>query len=230
MSDARALKLDPQKQKIVDCSICKQSLVVGKFAKNGQTCETSGYRPTLCPKRKEVEATTPVMEKPKSAREKLQEVKEETNGHSTTPESKFASDFVKMMAQLDFDFDSKRRYVKKYDLDGGGVVYVYPHVTERPHDRPRLEYFSVIIQRAVGVNEEFRRFMPPDAASDCELLAAELAHVITNKSQIGMVKCDSCGEMTDEFGVDQKHNKVLCIKPGNCFRKQYTHAGAQTEN
>ena len=71
--------------------------------------------------------------------------------------------------------------------------------------------------------------MPPDAASDCELIAAELADHIVTKPQIGQNVCDGCGVITDEFGVDPKHGKILCVKPNNCFKKSFTSAGAEAQ-
>jgi len=236
-SEVKNLKLDPQKQKLVDCTACGQPLVVGKFAKNEQTCESSNYYPANCPKRSQAVAQVDTPKtKSKSARQKLEEVKDpepkptKKNGKDNSEHGKFAAEYTRLMDQLGFEIDNKRRYQKRYAIDGGGIITIFPHVENGVAGiAPKIEYFSVILQRAVGVNEEFRRFMPPDAASDCEVIAAELGGGIVAQPQVGMAQCDNCGAMTDEFGVDQKGNKVLCMKPNNCFRKHHTNAGAQAE-
>lgn len=240
-SEVQNLKLDPKKQKIVECVTCGQSLVVGKFSKNDQTCETANYYPAKCPKRSD---TKNIKDKPKkknkSAREKLADEKVSTkgeskpdkkkNGKDTSEQGKLAAEFTRLMNQLGFEIDSKRRYSKRYAIDGGGIITIYPHIEPGiAGTKSRLEWFSVILQRAVGVNEEFRRFMPPDAASDCEVLAAELGDQVRAQPEVGMTQCDKCGAMTDEFGIDTKRNKVLCVKPNNCFRNHHTSSGAQSE-
>lgn len=245
-SNVNNLKLDPKKQKIVSCSVCEQPLVVGKFSKNDQTCESSGYYPSSCPKQEEKSngskpSTKPKKTKKKSARQKLKEEKESTieeskqisdkkNGEDKSESGKFAANLTRIMNELGFDIDSRRRYHKRYAVDGGGVITIYPHIEPGiAGGTPKLEWFSVILQRAVGINEDFRRFMPPDAASDCEVIAHELGDHSTQQTQIGMSQCDQCGEYTDEFVVDPKRNKILCMKPNNCFKKRHTSAGAQSE-
>jgi len=94
---------------------------------------------------------------------------------------------------------------------------------------PRLEYISMTIQRAIGLDEDFRRFLPADAATDCELMSSELGVERGKQPQVGQEKCDSCGAITDEFGVDTKEGKVLCIRPNGCFKKKFNNRGAEAE-
>lgn len=232
-SNVRNIKLDPAKQKIVECDACGASLVVGKFAKNKQTCASTNQFPSNS-------KCKPSAGKKKSAREKIADTTQsavrrldkspDPKGNGQDKEATFGLKFTKMMKQLDFDIDSKRRYKKRYAIDGGGIATIYPSIVPGMTGKgPTLEYFSVIIQRAVGVNEDFRNFMPPDAASDCELLASELGEQVIARPDVGTVRCDSCGALTDEFGVDPKNDKVLCVKPNGCFRKAFTNIGAEAE-
>lgn len=232
-SNVHNIKLDPAKQKIVECEACGASLVVGKFSKKHQTCITANQFPSNS-------KCKPQGEK-KSAREKVSAAKDsgnvrkitsqpKSNGEDKSPEGTFGAQFVKMMSQLGFEPDQQRRFKKRYAIDGGGIATVYPQV-ERPvgGGKPKVEYFSVIVQRAVGVNENFRNFMPPDAASDCELISSELGEQVVARPEVGTVKCDDCGALTDEFGVDPKKDRVLCVRPNGCFRKAFTNAGAEAE-
>jgi len=237
-SNVKNIKLDPNKQKLVECTKCKLPLVIGKFAKNEQTCATANYFPTNCPEKKG--NVSPI--KPKSAREKIAAVQQtdtpapkatsdKPNGKNHSPAAEFAASFTKLMDQLGFEIDNQRRYKKRYAIDsGGGVMTIYPHIAHGvTGENPRIEYFSMILQRAISVDEEFRKIMPPDAATDCELLSAELGEQTALKPEVGYSKCDGCGITTDEFGVDIKNNKVLCIKPNNCFKRGFTTRGAEAE-
>lgn len=235
-SAVRNLQLDPKKQKIVECNVCEQPLVVGKFSKNYQTCETAGYYPSQCPYRDKAikeNKKSKASKKSKSARDKIKKEKDsiiEEDKSVNEPSSEFAKRLTEIMNDLEFNIDQKRRYFKKYAVDGGGVITIYPHIEPGvAGTTPKLEWFSVILQRAVGTNEEFRRFMPPDASYDCEVLSSEFGQYDVVKPQVGTAKCDSCGSMTDEFGVDTRYNKVYCVKPNNCFKKHHTNAGAQSE-
>jgi hypothetical protein len=219
------LKFDPNKEKIIDCSGCGEPIVVGKFSKINQKCAKC----KAVPKGKE-EKAKPKEDRPVRKIVKPVQRKNKDNGKDASDIGKFAADVTRLMNGLDFEIDNQRRYKKKYALNGGGVMIVYPYIGPQIGDKPpRVEYFSTIIQRVVGVNENFREFMPPDAASDCELIAAELADVVEIQPQIGQNVCDSCGAVTSEFGVDPKRGKVLCVKPNNCFKKAFTSAGAEAQ-
>jgi hypothetical protein len=85
------------------------------------------------------------------------------------------------------------------------------------------------IQRAIGLDEDFRKFLPADAASDCELMASEFSMERSKPLQIGQEKCDSCGAFTDEFGVDIKNGRILCIKPNLCFKRKFNAVAAESE-
>lgn len=229
-STVKNIKLDPNKQKIVECDVCGVALVVGKFAKNKQTCMSANQFPSNS------KCKLPIKGKKKSARDKIADTKtqnavrrlDKSSDDKINKEDTFGVKLTKLMKQLDFDIDNKRRYKKRYGIDGGGIVTIYPSIVPGVAGKgPTLEYFSVIIQRAVGVNEDFRNFMPPDAASDCELLASELGEQVIARPDIGTIRCDSCGSLTDEFGVDPNQNKVLCIKPNGCFKKAFTNVGAE---
>lgn len=239
-SNVNNIKLDPVKQKIVECDVCGASLVVGKFAKKNQTCiianqfpsnskcKPSNIKKNSSAKEKMVVAknVSNVVRKVKPKQESKQEL--EPKSKQKVKNTSFGEEYVKLMNQLDFDIDKQRRFKKRYAIDGGGVVVVYPNIEHQVDGgKPRLDWFSVITQRAVGINEDFRKFMPPDAASDCELIASEVGDQIITRPDIGTVRCDECGSLTDEFGVDPNKNKVLCIKPNGCFRKSFTNAGAE---
>lgn len=222
------IKLNPTTQKIVECEKCGVSLVVGKFSKNNQTCESAGHFPSNS------KCKSNSKPKNKSAREKISNTKKQDEVRKLdSPKKEFGSfgkHFVSIAAQLDFEPDEKRRFRKRYAIDGGGIAIVYPHVEPGMAGRgPKLEYFSLIIQRVVGVNEDFRNFMPPDAASDCELLASELGEKVIARPDVGTAVCDACGTITSEFGVDPKNDKVLCVRPNGCFKKAFTNAGAEAE-
>lgn len=195
------IQFDPQKQKLVHCEGCQQPMVVGKFAKNIQTCDSCKD-----------------MKKRAGNQKPIENADDKTFGVKLTDIAK----------KLDFTITPDRRWRKRYAIDGGGVITISPMVepgaTGQP---PRLEYFSVVIQRAVGLYEDFRKYMPADAASDCEVLVGALAEKEAIKPQVGQQKCDRCGVLTDEFAVDQVRNRILCIKPNNCFKKAMTGTGAQ---
>ena len=129
---------------------------------------------------------------------------------------------------MGYEITDRRSWKKRYAIDGGGIatIHIMPEQSNTGMG-PRLEYFSLVIQRAVGVNEDFRKFMPPDAVSDCELLASELAVQSSVTPKLGQEQCDKCREYTDEFGVDNKSGKILCVKPNNCFKKSYNRLGAE---
>jgi hypothetical protein len=138
--------------------------------------------------------------------------------------------YIGLMNKLGFEPDKQRKFRKRYAIDGGGIVVVYPNMEpSMSGGDSKLEWFSVVTQRAVGINEDFRRFMPPDAASDCELMASELGEQVITRPEVGTIKCDNCGAITDEFGVDPRKDRVLCINPNGCFRKSFGNAGAQAE-
>lgn len=229
-SSVNNIKLDPNKQKIVECEKCGVPLVVGKFAKNNQTCISTKQFPSNSKCKPQAIKT--------SAADNIQKVKDEfvekedskvDSNSNKLKDNSIGTQFVVLMNKLGFEVDANRRFKKRYAVDGGGIAVVYPNMENIGGEKPKLEWFSVIIQRAVGVNEEFRRFMPPDAASDCEVIASEFAEQIITRPEVGTVKCDSCGSLTDEFGVDPKRNKVLCIKPKNCFKKAFMNVGAEAE-
>lgn len=228
-SSVNNIKLDPAKQKIVECEKCGVPLVVGKFSKNGQSCHSTKQFPSNSKCKPQVVKT--------SASDKISKVKEKSEIDKPNKVEKIekkkdgslGSQFVSLMTKLGFDVDSNRRFKKRYAVDGGGIAVVYPNMEDVGDGNPKLEWFSVIIQRAVGVNEDFRRFMPPDAASDCEVIASEFSEQVITRPEVGAMRCDFCGSMTDEFGVDPKKNKVLCVKPNNCFKKAFINAGAESE-
>lgn len=213
-SNVNNIKVDVSKQKIVECSKCGAQLVVNKFSKKGQTCESINQFPpdSKCS-----------ADKKSSARDKISKTKE-SEIKKLSP-----SNFIKLMNKLEFDIDEKRRFKKKYAIDGGGIFLVYPQLSNPVGgEEPKIEYFSIIIQRVVGTNENFRDFMPSDAASDCEIIADEFSDKVKHTHNIGYVECDNCHVSTAEFGVDPKRNKVYCIKPNNCFKKVHNNAHAES--
>lgn len=232
-SSVNNIKLDPEKQKIVECEACGVALVVGKFAKKSQTCVTAKQFPSNS-------KCKPQPAKTKSAREKISKTKEDNKVRSIesapkkkqqkAPATSYGAKFIDMMNQLGFEPDAQRRFRKKYAIDGGGIATIYPQVEQQVGGQSKkVEYFSIIIQRAVGVNEDFRKFMPPDAATECELIASELGEQVITRPDVGTVKCDDCGAITDEFAVDPSKDKVLCVRPNGCFKKAFTNAGAEAE-
>jgi hypothetical protein len=205
-SAIKNIKFNPEKQKLIQCEVCGDSIIVGKFAKVNQKCEE-------CKK---------ISKKKKAEKqEKLKLVEDE---------STFAKRLTRMAIELGFDITDKRLWRKRYAIDGGGIATIHimiePNITGK---EPSVGYFSFVVQRAIGVNENFRKFMPPDAASDCEMIAIEFGKQNIYKPQVGQEKCAKCGSMTDEFGVDNKNNRILCIKPNNCFKQYFTTAGAESE-
>jgi hypothetical protein len=212
-STVQNIKFNPDKEKIVECQACHTSIVVGKFAKIGQVCDKCKNTP------KGKASTNSSKQEPERQVRKLE-----------TPNPSFAKKLEEISTRLGFEIDSRRIWRKKYGIDNGGIVTTYIMVEPGvAGEKPRIDYFSVIIQRAVGINEDFRKFMPPDAASDCEVIASELGTIVSSKPQLGQEKCDSCGAMTDEFAVDNKRGRILCVRPNNCFKKNFTNAGAQAE-
>ncbi|KKM25273.1 hypothetical protein LCGC14_1596660 [marine sediment metagenome] len=198
-SIVKNIKFDPNKQKLVPCSSCRKEIIVGKYAKNDQKCNN-------CRSNK--------------GDNKKQRPKKEDNS--------FALRLQKLCTDLDFIITDKRSWKKRYPIDDGGIITI--HIMPEQGiagGEPHIEYFSLVIQRAVGISENLRKFMPPDAASDCELIASELGSHPIFKPQLGQQQCDMCGEHTDEFGVDPKSDKVLCLKPNNCFKKHFTVGGAE---
>jgi hypothetical protein len=200
-SSTRNIKFDRNKQKIVKCEVCNKEIVVGKFAKRGQLCAECRNIP---------------------------KGKDSLNKHIDTRES-FGQKFIVMMNKLGFTVTDKRLWKKKYAVDGGSVVTIYPMIEQGvAGEGPRLEYISMTVQRAIGLDEDFRKFLPADPATDCELLATEFG-TERKQIQIGQEKCDICGAITDQFGVDTKRGKVLCIRPNNCWRKHFNNSGAEAE-
>ena len=205
-------------KKLVHCSACGCEGNVGKFAKKDWKCNDCTNIP-----------------KGKSGMEEKAVRLEVSNKPAVKAESEhvesFGAKLTKVASQLNFDINDKRIYRKKYAVEGGAVATV--HIMVEPGStvqKPRLEYFSLTIQRAVGVDEDFRKLMPAEAAADCEVVIAELGVPTTRKIQIGAEKCDGCGMMVDEFGVDNKHNRILCIRPNRtgCFHKLMSSQGAES--
>lgn len=199
------IKFNPDTEKLINCMVCGNTMLVGKFSKKEQEC----FYCKESKKESKAVKNTP----------KLYEIDD--------PPGSFGKKLGNLATKLNFEITSKRLWRKKYAIDGGGIATIHimvgPAVTG---DKAKIEYFSLTVQRAIGVNENFRKFMPTDAASDCEILAAELAETNIARPQVGQEKCDKCGAFTDEFGVDAAFNKILCVKPNNCFRKKFTNAGA----
>jgi len=219
MSSINNVKLDPNRQKLVECVACGEYLVVGKFSKKNQTCEDANYYPSKCPKKSNVRAI-----KHKSAKEKIAETKDLDESENISTVNKFSQ----LMDKLGFEADHNRRFKKKYGIDGGGVMTIYPFMEPGVGGNdPKLSYFSIVLQRAIGVNEDFRKFMPPDAASDCELMASELGEINIIRPTVGTTVCDNCGSNTDQFGV--RRDKVYCVAPNNCFEKDFSGSGAEAE-
>jgi len=204
-SNVSNIKFDPNKQKIVICEGCQKEMVVGKFAKNNQRCSDCK---NLNTKRESKQAEVPIKKE----------------GNET-----FGVRLTNLCQELGYTITEKRSWMKRYAMDGGGIatIYIMPEQGNTGMS-PRLEYFSLIIQRAVGVNEDFRKFMPPDAVSDCELLSNEFAPKVTITPKLGQEQCAECKEFTDEFGVDTSRGRILCVKPNNCFKKFFNRAGAQS--
>ena len=199
-SSVTNIKFDSKKQKIVICDGCGTEIIIGKFAKKTQRCEKCKNVST---NRKNRDSTT-------------------------AKDKKFAVKFSELANKLGFTVNNNRIWRKRYAINEAGIITIHLMIEPGRHgNEPKLEYFSMVIQRAIGLNEDFRKFLPPDAASDCEILASELGEEQQIKPQLGMEKCDGCGSMTDEFGVDNKRCKLLCIKPNNCFKKSFTTGGAE---
>ena len=203
-STVKNIKLDPTKQKIVQCVSCHNEMVVGKYAKKGQKCNTC--KDTF------LQAGKP-----------SQPQKE--NGNKS-----FAAKLQEICNKLEFSITDKRTWKKRYPIDGGGVatIHIMPEQAMTGMGA-RIEYFSLVIQRAIGVTEDFRKFMPTSAAADCELIVGELGQTQTFNPKLGQEKCDSCGAYTDEFGIDPKEGKILCIRPNSCFKKHFTSRNAESE-
>ena len=200
------------KQKIVPCIVCGDAIVIGKFDKKDQKCEKCQN----IPKGRLKVAEPEVRKLPSKPVVKL-----------PAKPSGFAVALGELAVKLGFEINEKRLWKKKYAIDGGGVATVHIMVDlGLAGQEPRIGYFSLTTQRAVGVNDNLKKFMPPDAATDCELLASELGGAAVQKPQIGQEKCDGCGLLTDQFGV--KGNKVLCIRKGGCFKKAFTSGGAES--
>jgi hypothetical protein len=205
MSKVRNIKFNPDKQKIIDCEICGDQVIVGKFASKTQKCER-------CKKI------------PKGAKDaQLQEVDPED-------QSTFGRRLSRFATELGFTVNNNRVWKKQYAMDNGGVATV--HIMIDPGvvgEKPKVDYFSMVTQRAVGVNEDFRKYMPADAASDCELLSTEFGKKNIFRPQVGRERCAKCGSLTDEFGADTKNNRILCIRPNNCFKKFFNTSGAESD-
>jgi len=198
-------------QKIVPCVVCGEPVIIGKFDKREQTCERCRNIPRGKPKASEVRKLP---------------IKQVTK--LPAKPSGFAVALGELAAKLGFEVNEKRLWKKKYAVDGGGVATVHIMIDMGlAGQEPRIGYFSLTVQRAIGINDNLKKFMPPDAATDCELLASELGGVAAQKPQIGQEKCDACGALTDQFGV--KDTRVLCIKPMNCFKKAFNNKGAESE-
>ena len=208
-SATKNLQIDPNKQKIVDCIACTSQIVVGKFTKKEQKCD----------KCKDIPKGKASADKKKSEIRRIEEQK-----------PTFGAELVKLTAELGFEVDRNRNFKKKYPIDGGGVATIYIHIDSGITGKGQtIEYFSLITQRAVSVNEDFRKFMPPEASSDCEVITAEFGGRQTISHDIGYNKCDNCGEMTNEYGVDPSAGKILCMTPNKCFMKKFSNAGAESE-
>lgn len=205
-SKIKNIRFDPNKQKIVACEVCNREIIVGKFAKKDQKCENC----INLSKKKNVKKVEEEVKKPVKL-------------------STFSSRFYELVTKLGFEVTDKRIWRKKYPIDGGGIVSIHPMIEHGvAGEEPKLAYFSLIIQRAVGLNDNFRKIMPPDAASDCEILADEFDTISRPKHKIGQEQCAMCGAITDEFAVDTKNARILCIKPNNCFRKFMSGGGAES--
>lgn len=207
-SSVTNIKFDPTKQKLMPCAGCRKEMVVGKFSKNGQRCENC----------------TNLNGKSRS-NGKLASIPQVV---SQTEEESFASRLGRLAGELGFSITDKRLWRKKYAISDGGVATI--HIMVEPGiagGKPRIDYFSLNVQRAIGTIEDFRKFMSPDAASDCEVLAGELGEVPEVRPQIGFQKCDKCGMSTDEFGVNTKTGQILCINPNNCWKHQMMNSGAE---
>lgn len=204
-STIKNIKFNPEKQKIIQCEVCGDSVIVGKFAKRNQKCEK-------CQK---------INIKKNILKEKSKPVEDE---------SIFVKKLARMASELGFELTDRRRWRKKYAINGGGVATIHIMIDSGVTGKePSVDYFSYITQRAVGINDNFRKFMSPDAAGDCDMIAAEFGKQSTYKPQVGQEECSKCGAMTDEFGVDNKNNRILCIRPNNCFRNYFTTGGAESE-
>ena len=163
-SSVRNIKFNPEKQKLVPCAACKREIVVGKFSKNGQICQECRDIP-----------------RGKDAVRPIRPVVKES----------FATKLSEMAVKLGYTVNDKRIWRKKYAIDGGGVAVI--HLMIDPGiagSGQKLDYFSITIQRAVMTSENFRDFMPPEAASDCEVLADAFGDKLLNKHEIGKEKCD----------------------------------------
>ena len=213
-SEVANIKFDSSKQKIVRCQSCDKPLVVGKFAKTNQTCNTCKSAP-----------------KGKAAADakKIAKAVDKKNGKDTSPQGTFAARLTEVALSLDFEIRKDRVWAKKYSVADGAIMNLYIMIEPGiAGAESKVEYFSTITQRAIGLDEDFRKFMPPDAANDCGVIASEFSTIARVDHNIGQTQCDKCGVYTDEFGVNNKTGKVYCIKPNGCFKKSYTGAGAES--
>lgn len=211
-SEVSNIKFDQSRQKIIRCESCDDPMVVGKFAKTVQKCAKCKGAP-----------------KGRDAAEAKKEAASKSNGEDKSSEGSFAARLAEMAKSLDFDITRDRIWRKKYSADGGIMslfIMVEPGVAG---EEPRVEYFSIITQRAVGLNEDFKKIMPPDAANDCNVIASEFSRVARVDHTIGQNKCDKCGVLTDEFGVNNNTGKVYCVTPNNCFKNSFSGAGAEAD-
>jgi len=205
-STVKNVKFRSDKQKLVRCDACGSEMVVGKFAKRNQVCDNCKNIP-----------------KGKDAIKIAGKIPEEERP------ANFMARLGDLAQKLGYTINDKRIWHKKYAIDGGGVVNIHAMIDPGVVGaKPKLDYFSLTIQRAINTNEDFRQFMPPDAASDCELLASEFGDKEIVKHDIGKERCDGCGVLTEEFGVDTSTGKILCVRPNGCFRKKFTSGGAES--
>lgn len=208
-SNTRNIKFDGATQKIVHCDVCKTELVVGRFAKTTQYCEDCKNIPKGKKDKEKEVVKLPVIKETNSFGTKLQD----------------------LALKLDYEITPNRIWRKKYAIDSGGVAVVHLMLDrDLANGQNTLSYFSVTTQRAVGINDDLRKFMPADAASDCEVILSELSGIEIAKPKIGQEKCAKCGALTDEFGVDTNRGLVLCIKPSNCWRKHINGNTAYAES
>jgi len=206
-SAIKNIKFNSNKQKLSPCVVCGKELVVGKFAGTKHTCEVCKNIPKG---------------KISINKEPVKLVK------GAGKQSIFAAKFTEMANKLGFEVNNKRLWCKKYAIDGGGVAIVHLMLDQGiQNEEKHLDYFSLTIQRAISISENFRQFMPAEAASDCEVLASEFGDKELIKHEIGKEICSKCGAITSEFAVDTKQGRILCLRPNSCWKKYMNNSGAE---
>lgn len=213
-SNVANIKFDSSKQKIVRCQSCDGPMVVGKFAKTVQTCD-------ICKGALKGKAAADA--------KKVVKLVDKKKNKDISPQGTFAARLTEVAKSLDFEIRKDRIWAKKYSVADGAIMNLFIMVEPGiANAEPKVEYFSTITQRAIGLDEDFRRFMPPDAVNDCGVIASEFSSIARVDHNIGQTQCDKCGVYTDEFGVNNGTGKVYCIKPNNCFKNSYTSSGAES--